>query len=127
MIAGWLRPIRCYVSPAGRNKIADWYNGLTKQEQADADEFIKNARKLRSWELPLYRKLTNGEGLGELRWTSEKKRQRLIGFFEDETWYAVIGCIHKQDIYTPPDCLETAKTRKKQIERREVQAVEYDL
>ena len=122
-----MRSIRCYISPppASRNKIADWYNDLSAQERADADEFIKNIRKLREWSWHEYRHL--GEGLGELRWESEKKQQRLIGFFSGETWYAVIGCTHKQNIYKPPDTLDTAKKRKKQIEREEVKTTEYDL
>ena len=41
-----LKPIRRYVSPAGNNKVADWYNALSSQERADADEFIKNMRKI---------------------------------------------------------------------------------
>ena len=123
----WMRLIRCYISPSGRNKIADWYNDLSTQEQSDADAFIDRARKLRKWDFPMYRGLKSGEGLGELRWQSENKQQRLIGFFVGETWYAVIGCGHKGKVYNPPDALVTAKTRKRQIEQREVRTVEYDL
>jgi hypothetical protein len=120
----WIRTIRCYVSLAGRNKISDWYFDLSKQEQSDADEFIKNARKLKKWEMPIYRQL--GGGIGELRWKSENKQQRLIGYFKGETWYAVIGCTHKQRIYTPSDALNTAAIRKNQIEQGVVSTVNYD-
>ena len=69
-----LKPIRCYVSLAGNNKIADWYNDLTAQGRSDADEFIKNMRKTRDWKMPNYRPRLKGyRGIGELRWTSEKK------------------------------------------------------
>jgi len=127
MIPEWVRPIRCYVSPSGRNKITDWYNDLSPTEQAAADEFLKDIRKLKKWERPNYRTLKNCNGLGELRWFAEKKQQRLIGFFLGVTWYAVIGCTHKQRIYSPSECLDTAKTRKKQIERGEVWTDQYDL
>jgi hypothetical protein len=42
-------------------------------------------------------------------------------------WYAVVGCTHKQQIYDPADSPTMAKRYKKQIERQEVQTVEYDL
>lgn len=118
------RAIRCYVSPAGNNKIAEWYDGLSAQERADTDEFIKDVRKLHEWKMPHYRGL---RGLGELRWVSERKQHRLIGFLKKEIWYAVIGCVHKQKIYQPPDALETAERRKKQIENGEVITVAYDF
>lgn len=127
-MSGWRTPIRCYVSPAGNNKIADWYEGLSVQEKADTDEFLKNMRKTRDWRMPDYRpRLRDGEGLGELRWFSEGKRHRLLGFFMMERWYAVVGCIHKQQVYSPSNSLATAKKYKKQIERGEVQTVEYNL
>ena len=50
-----------------------------------------------------------------------------MGFFMGGYWYAVVGCTHKQQIYDPPEALTTAKKYKKQIERREVTTVDYDL
>ena len=122
-----MRSIRCYVSPppASRNKIADWLNDLSPQERADAEEFIKNMRKTLDWRPPLYKRLRGG--LGELRWRSNNKQHRLIGFFVGYAWYAVIGCTHKQRIYSPPDALETARIRKRQIENGEVETGGYDL
>jgi hypothetical protein len=124
----WRTPIRCYVSPAGNNKVAEWYRNLSVQAKSDADEFLSNMRKTRDWQMPVYRpRLHAGDGLGELRWTSENKQHRLLGFFSAGSWYAVVGCIHKQQIYSPADALEMAKKYKKQIERGEVKTVEYDL
>jgi len=69
-----LKPVRCYVSLAGNNKIADWYDNLSAQERSDADEFIKDMRRTKDWMLPHYRPRLKGyKALGELRWTSEKK------------------------------------------------------
>ena len=125
MMADWRRDIRCYVSPAGRNKIEDWYEGLSAQEKADADEFIKNQRKIKDWARPRYKVLF--EGIGELRWQSRQKQHRLIGFFQEEAWIALIGCSHKGKVYKPPDCLETARKRKKHVEEGEVMTHEFDL
>ncbi len=105
----WRTRIQCYVSLTGRNKIKDWYEGLSTQEQADADEFLKTMRRTSTmdWKLPNYRpRLSNikgadakkAKGLGELRWPSEKKQHRLLGFFWGGGWCAVIGCTHKQHV-----------------------------
>ena len=78
--------------------------------------------------MPAYRpRLHGGEGLGELRWRSEGKEHRLMGFFMGAYWYAVIGCTHKQGVYSPTDALNTAKRNKRQIERGEVRTEDYDL
>ncbi len=112
----------------GNNKIEDWYRALSAGEQADTDEFLKNMRMVQDWSMPDYRpRLANSDGLGELRWLSDNKQHRLLGFFFKGSWCAVQGCTHKQTIYKPPDSLETAKRYKRQIERGEVKTVEYDL
>jgi hypothetical protein len=123
-----IKPIWCYVSPAGNNKIADWYEGLSVQEQADADEFIKNMRKTRIWKMPAYRpKLAGHDGIGELRWPSEKKQHRLVGYLKDGAYFALIGCTHKQQVYDPPDALDTADKRKSDIVEGRARTVPYDL
>lgn len=124
----WRTIIRCYVSLAGNNQIAAWYGDLLAGERADADEFIKNMRGTREWQMPNYRpRLHSGEGLGELRWPSGNKQHRLMGFFMGGYWYAVVGCTHKQQVYDPCNALDTAKKRKRQIERAEVTTIDYDL
>jgi hypothetical protein len=78
--------------------------------------------------MPRYRpRLKDGEGLGGLRWKSEGKPHRLLGFFGHGLWYAVVGCTQKQQVYKPADALDTAKRYKRQIERGEVSTVEYDF
>jgi hypothetical protein len=64
------------MSRAGNNLIADWYADLTVQGKADADEFLKNMRRTKAvdWKMPYYRPRLKGlNGVGELRWQSEKK------------------------------------------------------
>jgi hypothetical protein len=124
----WRTRIRCYASPAGNDRIADWYRGLLPQERSDADTFIRNMRRTREWKMPDYRpRLRDGDGLGELRWDSCGRRHRLLGFFKDGYWFAVMGCTHKQQVYNPADALETAKKNKRAIERGQVDTVDYDI
>ena len=56
-MSAYLRPLRCYVSPTGRNKIEQWYKSLSMAEQADADVFIKRMRKVHDWVYPQYKYL----------------------------------------------------------------------
>lgn len=67
------------------------------------------------------------KGLGELRWTSEKKEHRLVGFLQGGAFFAVMGCTHKGQIYDPADALDQAKKRKSQIQTDKAITVEYDL
>lgn len=124
----WRTPIRCYVSPAGNNKIREWYDQLSVQERSDADAFLLAMRKTKEWLLPDYRlRLKNGGGTGELRWVSGKKQHRLIGFFHGGSWLALIGCTHKQQVYDPAEALETARKRKADIESGKAKTVDYDF
>lgn len=114
----------CYVSEAGRNKIADWYCDLSAAEQADADAFIAMVRKLKEWKMPDFKPLS--AGLSELRWKSENKQHRLIGYFKAGAFVLLIGCTHKQQIYSPSDALETASKRKKNLEAGKGKVSDYD-
>lgn len=128
LMADELKPIHCYVSPAGNNKIRHWYEDLSAQERADADTFIQIMRKTKDWKKPDYRsKLTGYKGLGELRWPSEQKQHRLIGYLQDGAFFALIGCIHKQQVYAPADALDTADRRKKEIRNGRAGTEPYDL
>jgi hypothetical protein len=128
MMADDLKPVHCYVSPAGNNKIADWYESLSVQARSDADEFIKNMRRTKDWKPPYYKPRLQGyKGLGELRWTSEKKEHRLIGYLEGGAFFAVMGCTHKGKVYDPADALNQANKRKKQIESGKAVTEGYDL
>ena len=85
-------------------------------------------RKTQDWTLPSYRpKLTGHKGLGELRWTSEKKQHRLVGYLKGGTFFALIGCTHKQQVYNPANALDTADKRKSELDDGSAETVEYAL
>lgn len=130
-MSGWKTPIRCYVSHAGNNLIADWYAGLTVQEKADVDEFLKDMRKTKAseWKMPSYRHRLRGlKGIGELRWQSGNKQHRLLGFFLAGSWIAVVGCTHKQQVYNPANSLDTAKKYMNEIKGGKARTtLDYDL
>jgi hypothetical protein len=111
-----------YISPQGRNVIADWYTGLLAQEQSDFQALMRILAKTRQWHRGAF-KLLGGQyrGLGELRFDSERKAHRVIGCFGPALgqFTMLIGCFHKQRVYTPANALDTALRRKRFLERGE--------
>jgi hypothetical protein len=112
-----------YISLRGRNVIQDWYAGLLMRERTDFDAFIRLLARTAEWRYPDFRWLRGKKyrGLGEIRFESEKKEHRVIGYFNlvPRQYIMLIGCFHKQRIYTPANALDTALQRKKLIEQGE--------
>jgi hypothetical protein len=111
-----------YISPQGRNVIADWYAGLQTQEQSDFKALMRILAKTRQWHSGAYKPLGKQyPGLGELRFYSQRKAHRVIGYFGPGRgqFTMLIGCFHKQKVYTPANALGTALQRKSFLERGE--------
>ena len=106
---------------ANRNAIKDWYDGLSVQARADFDTLISQLETQRLWQMPDYRVLTGNKklkGLGEIRFTTENTQHRVIGYFGPEAaqFSLLLGCTHKQRVYSPASALDTAAKRKRLIE-----------
>ena len=50
-----------------------------------------------------------------------------MGYLDCGTFFAVMGCTHKGNVYDPPDALKQANKRKKQIQNGTATTVAYDL
>lgn len=105
-----------YVSDAGNNLIAEWYCGIPVGSRAMFDDLLETMAKVSGWRKPSFKTL--GDGLGEIRWTYEKKQYRVVGcWWKDPGGYLLlIGCTHKQAIYDPPDAIKTADKRRRGIQ-----------
>lgn len=109
-----------YMSPQGRNVIADWPARLLRQEQSDFMALIQILAKTRQWKDPAFKYLKSQyQGMGEIRFTSERKEHRVIGFVwpSPQQFTMLIGCFHKQQVYTPANALDTALQRKRFLEQ----------
>lgn len=100
-----------YVSPAGNNLIAEWYCGTSVESRAMLDALLDVLSKKKEWTAPEFKHL--GDGLGEIRWKCDGKQHRVIGSWQNEPsgFWLLIGCTHKQKIYSPPDAIATAGKR----------------
>jgi len=111
-----------YVSPNGNNLIEEWRQGLSDTGRFMFDNLLKNNRKT---EKPLewigFKRFIKGQGererLWELHFYSDKRQYRMIGAFGPGRKEAalLLGCYHKQRAYSPPDAIETAFRRKRDL------------
>ncbi len=123
----------CDFSPSsGKNPIEDWVNGLSEYAESLFWSTLKTNKKV---PIPIHwtqLRYLKGEAkkhhLWELRFTADKA-YRVIGFFADARKRAIllIGCCHKQNVYTPPDAINTAINRKKLLEEGEATAIERQI
>jgi hypothetical protein len=109
-----------FVSPAGRNLILKWYSSdLTCGEQARLDSLMAILRKKHVWGYPEFKMLSGQQkGLGEIRLSGDRRAIRLVGFHRPGVaeFILLIGCTKKGRSYEPPNALETAVIRKRQVD-----------
>ena len=104
----------------------DWYQGLSDEAQIELRTQLKDAQKIenpKDW--LCFKKFLVGKLRDYKLWEIEFKcgdniQYRLIGMFGDERKQAVfvMGCYHKGKVYDPPDALNTAYTRARDVKRR---------
>ncbi len=76
------------------------------------------------WNIKQFKRL--GGGLSEIKWEADKPF-RALGFYRGGYFVMVLGCTHKQDVYDPSNCIETAKKRMKEAKDGKWNIVDYDL
>ena len=121
------RTFKDYVASNGTNYIERWFKSeLTEQQRSDLDELIGVLEKQKNWGLPDYRQLKGKHSaLGEVRLRA-KPPIRLIGYKRDSEFILLIGCKHKDQIYDPPTALDTALSRKKDLENNHGETIDHD-
>ena len=102
--------------------------------RADMDTFLKILAKKVEWTRPDIKPLKGRpyRGLTELRWPSGKIQHRIIGVRlgdvgNQRQYLMLLGCTHKNNVYDPPDALDSAAKNKKKIDAGEATSSEYQL
>jgi hypothetical protein len=105
-----------------RNPIEDWYQGLSEDDgQNIFDSIIKGNKKADNptqWhDCKMLQGKAKEHGIWEWRFFADGKQQRLLGIFGRERKQAIflIGCTHKQRVYDPPECIDTAIRKAKDV------------
>jgi hypothetical protein len=101
--------------------IDTWYEGLSEEGQDNFDSLLKTNANI---PIPIHWqgcKMLQGKykeyKLWEWCFFADNRQQRLVGIFADTQREAVfvIGCYHKQKVYKPLNCLDTAIIRAKKV------------
>lgn len=114
--------------------IEDWYQqDLSEEAQEAFNALLKNNRKVeRTEQWPGFRRFLNRveEKIWELEFVADKRQYRLLCIFASNVapncWPSamgslrkqavlLVGCYHKQRVYTPTNAIETAVKRAKAL------------
>lgn len=109
-----------YVSPTGRNdvqKTIDEYDDYGSEAFQRAVEHLAVTPK-NQWQEPQAKKLKNEDPIHEIRYKADNRATRALGYFAEDgcTFVIVLICYHKGRVYTPPDAIQSAHKRLKQIQ-----------
>ena len=122
-----------FVYASGGNPIEVWRLDLSDDAQGLFDGILKDHCKIEShlnwtsFKRFLKREL-KGEGIWELEFTADKRQYRVLGMFGGQKQVTLLmGCYHKQKVYTPADALSTALKRKKSLLNGEAKRIERKI
>lgn len=99
--------------------VEDWFRSLPDEGQDILNGMLKVNSKTenpRNWTAcEMLQGPCKDEGIWEWKFVVDKVQHRLLGVFgyERKTAIFLIGCTHKQKVYKPPNCLDTAIKRAK--------------
>ena|SRR6185369_13469235 len=112
---------KSYIEESGKDVIGHWLKGLPASGRVRIRSGLKYLSITDEWECGPskdYRKLKRVKcPLHELLLTDKigKKQYRIFGYFVpgEKVFVMLIGTDHKDDIYNPPSCFDTAEKRYK--------------
>lgn len=121
-----------YVAASGKREIQetiDRYDDYAMQAFSRQVAHLAHATKDK-WHEPFAKKLQGNGALYEIRYKANNSATRALGFFgpTEKTFTITLICNHKQNVYKPPDAIETARKRAKQVEdgSRETRPLQVD-
>lgn len=108
---------------SGTNPIEDWYNGdLLDEGRFVFDALLKSIHRIKNHlEWGCFRGFLKGElreqRIWELGFPADGRQYRLLCIFGEKRKQVIllVGCYHKQKVYTPADALTSAYTRSKAL------------
>jgi len=113
--------------------IEDWYRLLSEEAQDAFNSILKNSAKVeRHGDWVAFKRFLKGmsQPIWELEFTADRRQYRVFGMFASgvhpDCWpypltstrkhvILLVGCYHKQKVYTPSDSISTAERRAKML------------
>jgi len=113
-----------FVASNGTNYIEKWCQEEISEEARNMfDDILKNNSKIEKPIKWLWSKTLKGKynRLWEFYFICDKIQHRIIGEFSPAARRAtlLVGCFHKDKIYTPADALDLAYKRSRQLAKKE--------
>ncbi len=110
------------MSPAGNNLIQEWVNSLSEDAELMFNALLKNIRRTENhlhW-VPFRRFLqgrSKEERICELGFRADRRQYRVLVSFGPgrKEVTLLMGCYHKQRVYTPRDAVDEARKRSKAL------------
>jgi phage-related protein len=107
-------PLVFYRSAGGREPVREWLKDMDRDDRLEIGADLQRVQYRWPVGMPLCRSL--GDGLWEVRTGLPSKTvARVLICFHDETLYALHGFV-KKTRKTPPDDLELARKRMKEVQ-----------
>lgn len=116
-----------FVYLSGSNPIGDWYACLSEGAQYLFDALLKDMRKTANhldWGAfkGFLKGVAKNHKIWELGFLADGKQYRVFCIFsEGKKVTLLVGCYHKQRVYTPANAIETAIKRSKLLAEEEQQ------
>ena len=110
-----------------------WYQQSSTDAQDGFDAVVKNTAKIPNhlqWGgFKFLKGKLKEERIWQLDFVAEKRQYRIFGIFGEIRRQAVIlsVCYHKGDNYTPPDAMNTASKRAKNLRERRATTIERKI
>jgi hypothetical protein len=118
--------LREIVGANGKGVITDW---LSKEGGARAKFHVRigNLRLVprADWNKKQFHKLRDANDVCEIKWKSGDRQWCALGFDKDNYFLMLLGCTHKDEVYGPRNCIETAKFRKREVEDGKRTIIDY--
>lgn len=113
--------IRAYVTGGNRDVLKEWYEAQTPRVRAKFDtqiKFLAHSPRL-DWKREPFAPLSNAQGMGEIRFFSDKVQHRPIGYFgPGQMEFTILFCAkEKGGKFVPKGALKTAEDRMKEIKK----------
>lgn len=124
-----------YTTSGGDGVITKWlkksknYDDFAKEELETVLDILIVLKNEKLWSMPEYRRMTNLEDIGEIRFKSRNKVQlRIFGIFlKEKLQYAMlIGAIEDNKKYDPQNTLDTALVRRGDVLNDGVELIEFN-
>lgn len=117
----------------GKNRVEDWYmNTLSDEGRFMFNSVLKNAsttKNHREWGgfKPL-KGDPKKHAIWEIKFTADRRAYRIMGVFDGQKKAVLLlGCFHKQRVYTPTGAIEIVCERARQLQKREAQTSERKI